>query len=377
MSVCYVHTTNIVSNLGFTTAENFKAVLEGRSGLDMHAFDFDTQPFCTSVIDETKLDDAFTAAGGEGEYTKLGKMIFLSVESVHHELETDISSPDLLWILCTTKADINALADADTEDEVLYPLVHKIEDHFSLYHKPMIISNACISGLQGLIAAQRLISEGAYRYVIITGADLVSTFTLSGFNAFKATSNDYCRPFDQARAGINLGEAAATIVLGKEAPLRKGDKIRLTAGAICNDATHISAPSRTGEGLYNAIQRVLAATGAEQDSIDFISAHGTATIYNDEMEACAFFRAGLDNVPMHSLKSYFGHTLGAAGVLESAMAMESLLENTFIPMKWFENSGVTHHISPILYPATQQMQRCLKTSSGFGGNNAVVLFEKC
>ncbi len=130
-----------------------------------------------------------------------------------------------------------------------------------------------------------------------------------------------CRPFDANRDGLSLGEGAGTIIVSKE---KKSDSIRLVCGSSANDANHISGPSRSGEGLFLAGGRVL----QKNQQIDFISAHGTATLYNDDMESHAITRLGLSDVPVNSFKGYFGHTLGAAGVIETILTKHSMINNT-------------------------------------------------
>ena len=152
--------------------------------------------------------------------------------------------------------------------------------------------------------------------------------------------------------------------------------VKVSGGSVSNDANHISGPSRTGEELNLAISKAMNNAGLSANDIDFISAHGTATLFNDEMEAKAITLAGLQLVPVNSLKGYYGHTLGAAGLIESIISIQSLKENLVIPTRGFENIGVTQPINvcSTLYSAT--LKNCLKTASGFGGCNAAMVFSK-
>jgi 3-oxoacyl-[acyl-carrier-protein] synthase-1 len=221
-----------------------------------------------------------------------------------------------------------------------------------------------------MIIAARLIEHKTYKQVLVCGADIVSEFTLSGFRSFNAMSDEACRPFDAKRNGINLGEAAASILLSADAI----SNIIISSGASANDANHISGPSRQGDGLYQAVSETLKYNG--QASIDFISAHGTATEYNDDMESMAFSRAGLNTIPLNSLKGYYGHTLGAAGVLESILSIESLRQNTLIRSLGFNTAGTVAELCMITKTEQKQLHSCLKTASGFGGCNAAAIFEK-
>ncbi len=150
-------------------------------------------------------------------------------------------------------------------------------------------------------------------------------------------------------------------------------KITVGEGFSTNDANHISGPSRTGEGLYLAISRVLKRS---QAAIDFISAHGTATPYNDEMESMAITRTGLQNVPVNSFKGYWGHTLGAAGVIESIMGIYSLRNGILFSTKGFSEPGVSNPLNIISKSESREINNCLKIASGFGGCNAAILFQK-
>lgn len=143
----------------------------------------------------------------------------------------------------------------------------------------------------------------------MAGFDLLSDFIVSGFNAFKSVSPTLCRPYDAARDGLTLGEACGAVLLTRDRRL-SGTGVSVAGGGISNDANHISAPSRTGDGLWYAIRAALAEAGTGAGEVGLVNTHGTATAYNDEMESKALHLAGLCGVPCNSLKPYFGHTLG-------------------------------------------------------------------
>jgi 3-oxoacyl-[acyl-carrier-protein] synthase I len=209
---------------------------------------------------------------------------------------------------------------------------------------------------------------------VVVGADLITRFILSGFQSFQAVSPGSCRPFDRARDGINLGEGAATIILSSNRKYDQG--IRVLGGSVSNDANHLSAPSRTGEELCRAIGRTIQEAGLSRQDIDFISAHGTATIYNDEMEAKAIDMAGFSSTPLNSLKGYFGHTLGAAGLIESVVSMQSLRQDLVLPTFGFKELGVTKPLNVCTGLLSLPLKICLKTASGFGGCNAALALGK-
>ena len=149
--------------------------------------------------------------------------------------------------------------------------------------------------------------------------------------------------------------------------------MKIVSGASANDANHISGPSRTGDGLFKAVSQTLQGNKLK---IDTINAHGTATPYNDEMESIAFERVGLTDSPVNSLKGYYGHTLGAAGVLETVLTIEAAHQNQLIKSGGYSEKGVSGNIQIINKHETRNIQTFLKTASGFGGCNAAALFVK-
>ena len=245
-----------------------------------------------------------------------------------------------MFILSTTKGD---------QLDLLKP-AQEIARHFGNPNPPLVVSNACTSGVCAQITAKRLLEAGLYEQAIVVGCDIQTKFIISGFQAFKALSPEPCQPFSPDRKGLNLGEAAATIVYSRESGIKsqKSGLWTLEAGSIHNDANHISAPSRTAEGAYLCLKDVL--EGRRVEDIALLGVHGTATAYNDDMEKVAIERAGLNDVPLSLLKPYFGHTMGAAGILETILCAMKAKE-----------SGVK-----------SQESRVIKMLSGFGGTNAAI-----
>ena len=210
---------------------------------------------------------------------------------------------------------------------------------------------------------------GGYDHVVVVGAEVQSRFIVTGFQSLKALSEAPCKPFDAARDGLNLGEAAAAVVLGF------GEEgWELVDGAVRNDANHISGPSRTGEGSYKALRYVLKHTSPEE--LAFVNVHGTSTLYNDEMEAIAIDRAGLLDVPVNALKGTFGHTMGAAGILESILSMHAVDAGLVLPTRGFSELGVSRPVRVSAVAGRTGKQAFVKLLSGFGGVNGALLFRK-
>jgi len=401
---------NIISSLGFTTEENFNAVKQGISGVkhyDAGTFDL-PEAFMASLIDKTRLNDEFFCHCGldpqspiarESDfcrnvgYSDLEKSAILSVHHANEEALIDLSNEKVLFIISTTKGNVDMLVppnlpkgeefsppSGELEGAYLWYSAKIISGFFKNPNTPLVVSNACISGAAAQIAAKRELQAGNYDYAVVTGIDFLSKFIISGFQSFKALSPEICRPFDKDRCGLNLGEAAATIIFSKEP--KKIDKrtkrtCALADGLIRNDANHISAPSRTGEGSYRALNYLLNSIESNNpvSQISFINAHGTATPYNDAMEVNAIVRAGLDNVPVNSLKTFFGHTLGAAGVLESVISMKALEENLVLKSFNFHEQSFENQINISQENHFSDKRYFIKMLSGFGGVNAALLFD--
>ena len=298
-----------------------EALIKGITGINLHENAvFSPDPFWASMIQAGKLVGKFSEYADPGSYTRFEQMIICSVKDALSRCDLDLNGERTLLILSSTKGNIDLLDHATGsrfEDNRVYLWYTAgiIQRFFGLKNTPLVVSNACVSGVLALIIGSRLIRWGKYDHIIIAGADLVTEFVLSGFNSFKSLCPGPCKPFDKDRQGLSLGEAAGTIILTANREMAQDSYgISVGPGFSSNDANHISGPSRTGEGLYIAIRRTLEKA---DKAVDYISAHGTATPYNDEMESIAITRAGLQHVPVNSLKGYWGHTLGAAGVIES------------------------------------------------------------
>lgn len=370
MKEVFVVSDNVISSLGSTTAQNFDRMLNQADGIQLHENpELFPNPFLASLIPDSAYQNSSSTSI---VLTKFEQICVNSIQDAAMRAGINLTDPKCLLILSTTKGNVDLLkANPDNHQDVyLYSSAAKLQKHFQLAHEPIVVSNACISGLVALNLAASLLEQNLYEYVLVCGADVVCEFTISGFEAFKALSPNPCQPFDANRSGTSLGEAAATIVLTNQQPT----PIQLLRGASSNDANHISGPSRTGDGLYLAVKKTLERHAIS--SLDFISAHGTGTLYNDEMESKAFTLAGLNKVPVNSLKGYIGHTFGAAGILESAITIESMRQNKLIASKGYTQADPSIQLNLINNSTDALLNTCLKTASGFGGCNAALIFKK-
>ena len=357
----------IISPLGCSTEENYQAVKAGCSALREYRWSDLPEPFVASLMEGERWK-------GNDVLTRFETLVIEAINNILPQIDFDISSPRVIFVLSTTKGNVDLLEgrDGTPADSSPYPgeTARKIAAHFGNTNRPIVVSNACISGLCAQIAAVRALESGRYDYAVVVGADVQSRFIISGFQSFKALSPEPCKPFDANRLGLNLGEAAAAIVYQRVEKVQSGQWVAGT-GAICNDANHISGPSRTGEGSYRALKTVL--EDADVDDIAFVNVHGTATLYNDEMESIAIERAGLIDKPVNSLKGYYGHTMGAAGVMEVILSMRAVEDHTILGTKGFDSLGVSKNVKVSSEHRSTDKNSFIKLLSGFGGHLTFVM----
>lgn len=350
---------SVVTPLGIGSETNFLAIQNGKTGVSLiENSTLSDVPFYGSHIRESNELNEFT------------RFESLSIQSIQDALKKCSQAIDLkktALVLATTKGNIALLHTSgyDQKDLLFHHTAKKIANHLNI-EKSFVVSNACASGVMAVMLGKQLLEAGSFRHVIVTGTDILSRFIISGFKSLYALSDEPCKPFDATRKGLNLGEASATIILSST---HKADYTILGAAAT-NDANHISGPSRTGQELSAAVTSALSFS---KQPVDFISAHGTATVYNDEMEAKAFHHANVNEFPVNSLKGYFGHTLGAAGLLEIIMSLQSLKNQVLIASKGYEICGVTMPLNVIKKTEKKKLGAFLKTASGFGGCNAAIV----
>lgn len=371
---------NIVSPLGFSLEENYTAVMNGRSALRRYDSLWDMPfPCFVSLIPDEMLETAFETEVDKTKlpvrtFSKFEKITLLSVVKALRQCQVDPASDRLLFVLSSTKGNVHYLSDCEPDLDRVSPesSARLIARYFGNPNVPVTISNACISGLCAQIEAYRCLISGQYDTVVVVGADVLSPFIVAGFQSLKALSDEQCRPFSSSRRGLNLGEAAATVVYSV-APDNAGGW-RMLAGAVRNDANHISGPSRTGEGSFRALQSVMQSSGMSASDLACLNVHGTSTLYNDEMESIAIGRAGLADVPVNAMKGYYGHTLGAAGVLETLLTMRALEDGIVPATRGFDEPGVSVPVRVSSQIIDTERHTFVKLLSGFGGCNAAAAF---
>ncbi len=378
--MAFILADNITSPLGMTTEENYLAVKAGQSALRRYDGQWGLpEPFCASLFTDEQ-NRAMMLPG----LTRFESLVVGSVRRALQQTDIDVASPRTIFILSTTKANIELLLDNKTEcvHDELSPAdaAQHIASVFGFTTEPVVVCNACISGVAALILAQRILDNGCYDHAVVCGADVQNRFTVSGFQSLKAVSDSDCRPFDMERTGLNLGEAAATVIMARHPslPSRGTDSCPqsmrcwcIESGTIRNDAFHISSPSKNADGACLALNAI-GAQGSASD-MAFVNAHGTATMFNDQMESVAIERAGLAGVPVNGLKGYYGHTLGAAGVLETVLSIAAAAEGIVLATRGFAERGVSGKIRVTTSNEGTEKTSFVKMISGFGGGNAAVV----
>ena len=242
------------------------------------------------------------------------------------------------------------------------------------------ISTACSSATNAIMLGARMIKNGKLDRVIVGGADCLSKFTINGFKTLMILSEIDCKPFDENRTGLNLGEAAAFLVLESDEIVKRENKnvLAFVSGyANANDAFHQTASSENGDGATLAMKKALEVANLSPNKIDYINAHGTATPNNDSSESKAILRVFENNVPnFSSTKGYTGHTLAAAGAIEAVYSVLALQNNLVFPNLNFELPIVATNLTPVTEVLRKNINHVLSNSFGFGGNCSTLIFSK-
>ena len=381
--MAYIIADNIISPLGETSEENYLSVKAGRSGI--RAYEPGTcnipEGFYASLLFEDfetlAIKSAQKAIANAQKNIKNAQKDIGNKQKAIGNAQLELKGKRTAFILSSTKGNIE-------ENISLADSAQRIASQLGIDSQPIVVCNACISGLSALILGNRLIDSGLYDAAIVCGCDTPRQFILSGFQSLKALSPEPCRPFDMERMGLNLGEAAATLILSKN-PIQ-GNSWRMGDGFIRNDAFHISTPSKTADGLYLSLQRTLESFTKEissackqidmKEHLAFINAHGTATLFNDQMESVAIGRAGLSDLPANAYKSFWGHTMGAAGILETIISMKAIDDDTILGTRGFSELGVSGKMNICAENRPTDKKGFIKMLSGFGGCNATIWAAK-
>lgn len=369
----------MVTALGAGVAHNVACIEKGESGLRVCTDPRVTQGrLIVGEIPDLVYDSLWERFGynwSRAEVLAIG-CINEIVSELSDEALSALNAENTILVLATAKGNIDALPD--TEAASIPAMTARIAAEFGL-SRTISVSNACISGGSALTVAKRLIEEGSCSNAIVCGVEVQSRFISSGFVSFKSLSDKPCRPYDAARDGLNIGEGCGALLLVSDPAFARrtpgGRAVVLAGGAISDDANHISGPSRTGDGLFFAMRNALKDAGLGAQEIDLLQMHGTATVYNDEMESKAVGLAGMQEVPVQSLKGYYGHCMGASCVIETILCAEQIRRGEIFATKGFETLGVPVGIKIVAETRPAGLRSVLKTASGFGGCNVALVLS--
>ncbi|MFO7760470.1 MAG: beta-ketoacyl synthase N-terminal-like domain-containing protein [Thermodesulfobacteriota bacterium] len=345
----------VVTALG-DLEDTWQGLLAGRSAISEKGLDDDLAKWPAALVPD--LD------GELGGHKRLDQLLDRLIDDL------PALSENTRLVAATTKSASDELLNLPPDQWQAQPwdLAGIIAGKAGTAGRQVTISAACASGTLALINGVQQITNGEAQAVLVVGVDLVSRFVQAGFSRLQALSRQGARPFDKDRDGLSLGEGAGYILFKREAApfLRVGGW-----GAAC-DARHITAPCRQASGLIKAIGQTI---GGGSRKVGAINAHGTGTVYNDAMEMVAIDQVFEGRIPVHSVKGSIGHTLGAAGVIEAALALKALREGVIPPTAGLgvpekERWRVSGEKKQLL-----EHPSILTCNSGFGGINAALLFE--
>ncbi|SDP49253.1 beta-ketoacyl synthase N-terminal-like domain-containing protein [Desulforhopalus singaporensis] len=352
---------NILTPLG-DLQQTWNGLLAGKRGLDVQQFQSSMDPLPLGVID-----------GLEGSFGS-----WLRLRSMLDRLLADVPmlTGKTALFCATTKAAIDEPVDP-VLDMQLTGQPWQVGDYLARkmgLQEPVTVSAACVSGLIAVIRGAMDIRSGKVDHALIVGFDLLSHFVVTGFSSLKSLSPTGARPFDCNRDGLSLGDGGGWMLLSAEdALLDSGDNpVYADSWAIACDAVHITAPSRTGVGLLSVLQQIMADNPPD---IGGINGHGTATVYNDAMELVAFNKTMPPHTPLCSVKGSLGHSLGAAGIVEALLAVQSIQEMVLPPTVGLVKGEKTICRLSGTSPLPLAAPSVLTCNSGFGGINGGLLFR--
>ena len=242
------------------------------------------------------------------------------------------------------------------------------------------ISTACSSAANAILFAAKLLKYNVADYVVAGGCDALSIFTLNGFNALKVLDSDICRPFDNSRCGLNLGEGAGFLLMQRDDMPYTEKYCTFAGGVNANDAFHQTASSDSGTGAFLAMSNALKNADILPEEVSYINAHGTATMNNDASESAAILRLfGNKSMVPHfsSIKAFTGHTLAASGGIEAVLSAIAVKNGYLYPNLNFSNPIDNFELVPVTHFSDNNQVNCVVSNSfGFGGNCTSLIFKK-
>lgn len=386
----------IISSIGETVEENFDALIHRRSSISTLE-NFESLHKDTIKVGEIKhTDRALIQRLGLPEVNSYSRTSLLGIIAADEALKNagidPKKTPEVGLIMASSVGgmDMTERYFYQYTDNVplrryiathnIGEVTHQIADYFALRQVVTSLSTACSSSANAIMTAAHLLLTGRAEVLLAGGADALSKFTINGFHSLMILSDTDCTPFDEHRKGLNLGEAAAFLVMETEESARKNGRTilaELSGWGNANDAYHQTASSSDGQGAYLSMQKALQASSLQPSQIDYVNAHGTATINNDLSESHALERIfGVATMPpFSSTKAYTGHTLAVASAVEAIYSILALREGLIWPNLNFTTPMSEVNIRPELQLKEKVLHHVLSNSFGFGGNCSTLVFS--
>lgn len=387
----------IVSSIGMSVDENFDSLIHEKSGISVIE-NIDTIHKNTIKVGEIKLSNHQLAQqlgiDENNAYSRTSLLGILAIKEALKQVQIPENQIHKLGLVSASsvggmdmteryfyqyETDVPARKYITTHN--IGEVTHQIADYFGLKNVVTSVSTACSSSANALITAANLIRTGRLDSVIAGGADALSKFTINGFNTLMILSDTDCSPFDNHRKGLNLGEAGAFLILESEENARKNGRrilAELSGWGNANDAYHQTASSENGEGAFLAMQKALNLAKLQPSDVDYVNAHGTATLNNDLSESRALIRIfGENNMPdFSSTKAFTGHTLAVASSVEAVFSVLALLNNVVYANLNYKTPMEEVSIRPQTKTKHKEIKHILSNSFGFGGNCSALIFSK-
>lgn len=394
MSRIAVTGIGIITPLGDTLALNRQALQDGKSGLSSIEL-FPTKYASLLPFGEIKITNEELKKQLNANEPGITRTTLLALHAFKQAVENSKLSACAIQSSQTAFINGTTVGGMCLSDELYQDANHRetgseylnsydlssvtlyIQQRYNITGICNTFNTACSSSANAIMYGARLIRNGFAKRAIVGGADSLAKFTINGFNSLGILSPAPCRPFDNARSGLNLGEGAAFLVLEKEDDVMDKPVYAYVSGwANSNDAFHPSALSDDAEGPFLAMQQALKVAGIAPQQINFINTHGTATENNDEKESIAMQRV-FGNVPAFaSTKSNIGHTLGAAGAVEAVFCLLNLMYDEVYANLNFDTPIETTGLVPVTEYKHMYIEHVMSNSFGFGGNCSSLIFSK-
>ncbi|MGX5817792.1 beta-ketoacyl-[acyl-carrier-protein] synthase family protein [Chitinophaga lutea] len=396
----FITGVGMISAIGENVAENLRSLRLQRSGLGYTQY-IDTRHRDVLPVAEVKHSTEELAAMAdlpdvEG-YTRTTLLGLVAIREAlasagiapGETVPTALINASTVGGMCDTEKVYFDILDPQKEGTFLRYIdtldcadcTQRIADITGIRDYVTTISTACSSSANALMYGARLIQQGLVDRAVCGGTEALTRFTINGFNSLKNIDKQFCRPFDQQRNGLNLGEGAAYLVLERESlALARGARVLAELSGWCNtnEAFHPTAPSPEGNGAYEAMRAALAMSGRTTDDVQYVNVHGTATLNNDVSEGRALQRLFGRNVPkFSSTKSFTGHTLAAAGAIEAIFSVLAIQQDMIFPNLHFSEKMEELDITPETQLTEEYpVRNVISNSFGFGGNNASLVISK-